>query len=111
MPAEWTVSGGCTTGSTALLEGGTRLAFGGAATTSTASDQRRSAPSDAFGRKEITTHDFRTNFTAGLLRHFSIALCRKRRDDDRLVWLHVSNGRDDDARRLDHVDGMDADAR
>jgi len=32
------------------------------------------------------------------------------RGDDRLVWLHVLNGRHADARRLDDVNGLDADA-
>jgi hypothetical protein len=31
--------------------------------------------------------------------------------DDRLVRIHVGNGRDADARRLNNVDGVDADAR
>ena len=33
------------------------------------------------------------------------------RPDDRLVHIHVGDGRDADARRLDDVDGVDADAR
>src|SRR5882672_4478752 len=39
------------------------------------------------------------------------ALRRKQRGDDRLVRVHVGDGRDADARRLDDVDGVDADAR
>lgn len=74
------------------------------------SDGRSSASSDAFAGKANKTDDFRANFTASLLRHLSAALCRKRGADDRLVWLHVSYTRDADARRLDDVDGMDADA-
>jgi hypothetical protein len=39
------------------------------------------------------------------------ALRRQRGADDRLVRVHVGDGRDADARRLDDVDGVDADAR
>ena len=48
---------------------------------------------------------------AGLLRRLGAALRRQRGGDDRLVHVHVGDGRDADARRLDDVDGVDADAR
>jgi Predicted metal-binding integral membrane protein (DUF2182) len=41
----------------------------------------------------------------------SAALCCERGGNDRLVRVHVGDGRDADARRLDDVDGVDADAR
>src|SRR5712664_1434386 len=40
MRADWTASGACTSGSTARPRGATRRASGGAATTSTPSDER-----------------------------------------------------------------------
>src|SRR3989442_12141629 len=40
MPADWTASGACTSGSTARPRGATRRASGGAATTSTTRDER-----------------------------------------------------------------------
>ena len=46
-----------------------------------------------------------------LLRRLGAALRRQRGGDDRLVLVDVGNGRDADARRLDDVDGVDADAR
>ena len=77
---------------------------------STTSEERSGASSDAFAGKEVKTYDFQANFTASLLRHLSSAVCRKRGADDRLVWFHVGYGRDAHARRLENVDGMDADA-
>ena len=73
----------------------TRRASGGAATTSTtrASSWLQRA------------------FPASLLRRLGAALRRQRGGDDRLVRVHVGDGRDADARRLDDVDGVDADAR
>src|SRR5947209_558391 len=92
MRADWTASGACTSGSTAPPRGVTRRASGGAATTSTTSAERSRAP-------------------ASLLRRLGAALRRQRGGDDRLVRAHVGDGRDADARRLDDVDGVDADAR
>src|SRR5437667_10879531 len=108
MRADWTVSGAHISGSTAPPRVAMRRASGGAATTSTANNEV--IVTAQFPGKEIPTHDFRANFTASVLRHLSAALCRKRSADHRLVWLHVSNGKDADARRLDDVDGVDADA-
>jgi hypothetical protein len=48
---------------------------------------------------------------ASLLRRLGAALRGQRGGDDRLVRVHVGDGRDADARRLDDVDGLDADAR
>src|SRR5260221_4125209 len=92
MRADWTASGACTCGSTAPPGGATRRASGGAATTSTTSAERSRGP-------------------ASLLRPVGAALRRQRGGDDRLVRVHVGDGRDADARRLDDVDGLDADAR
>src|ERR1700732_1002568 len=96
--ADWTASGACTSGSTAPPRGATKRASGGAATTSTT-------------RAERSRHGFRASFPASLLRRLSAALRRQRGGDDRLVRVHVGDGRDADARRLDDVDGVDADAR
>src|SRR5262245_19270085 len=101
MRAEWTVSGACTSGSTVPPRDATRRASGGATMTSTTSTERR----------EITTHGFRATFTTSLLRPLRAALRRQRGADDRLVPVHVGHGTDVDARRLDDVDGLDADAR
>src|SRR5512132_2820916 len=43
--------------------------------------------------------------------HLGAALRCQRGSNDRLVRVHVGDGRDADARRLDDVDGVDADAR
>jgi Bacterial protein of unknown function (DUF899) len=46
-----------------------------------------------------------------LLRRLGAALRRQRGGNHRLVRVHVGDGRDADVRRLDDVDGVDADAR
>src|SRR5258708_9215312 len=101
MRADWTVSGACTSGSTAPRRGATRRASGGCATTSTTSAEPR----------DLTTHGYGASFPASLLRRLGAALRRQRGGDDRLVRVHVGDGGDADARRLDDVDGVDADAR
>src|SRR5712691_312682 len=112
MRADWTASGACTSGSTALPRDATRRASGGAAPTSTRSAERRRGPRSATAETgDLATHDFRTSFPASLLRRLGTALRRRRGGDDRLVRVHVGDGRDGDARRLDDVDGVDADAR
>src|SRR6266540_4899685 len=95
MRADWTASGACTSGSTARPRGATKRASGGAATTSTT-------------RAERVVHGFRASLPASLLWHLRAALRCQRGDDDRLVRVHVGDGRDADARRLDDVDGVDA---
>src|SRR5437870_5840054 len=110
MRADWTASGACTSGSTAPPRGATRRAPGGAATTSTTNAE----PSRRWrhrGTGDLTTHGSRASFPASLLRRLGAALRRQRGGDDRLVRVHVGDGRDADARRLDDVDGVDADAR
>src|SRR5215204_6449954 len=92
--ADWTASGACTSGSTAHPRDATRRACGGAATTSTTS-----------------ADGYRASFPASLLRRLGAALRRQRGGDGRLVRVHVGDGRDADARRLDDADGVDADAR
>src|SRR5712691_2965058 len=93
MRAAWTASGACTSGSTAPPGDATRRASGGAATTSTTSAERcRGCRWRNCGTGDLTTHGFRANFGASLLRR-------------------LGAGRDADARRLDDGDGVDADAR
>src|SRR5213595_896211 len=64
-----------------------------------------------YGRtRDLTTHGFRASFPASLFGRLSAALRCQRGGNDRLVRVHVGDGRDADARRLDDVDGVDADA-
>src|SRR5208283_3373014 len=112
MRADWTASGACTNGLTAPPKDATRMATsGGAATTSTTGAE----PSHGRRRNRrtgnITAHGFRASFPASLLRRLVAALRRQRGGDDGLVRVHVGDGRDADGRRLDDVDGVDADAR
>src|SRR5437660_933976 len=112
MRADWTVSGACTSGSTAPPRGATRRASGGSATTSTTSaEPSRGCRWRNRGTGDLTTYGYRATFPATLLRRLGAALRRQRGGDDRLVHVHVGDGRDADARRLDDVDGVDADAR
>src|SRR5215472_8033397 len=111
MRADWTASGACTSGSTARPGDATRRACGGIATTSTTSAERRRGDSGATAEWEITLRGFRATVSPGLLRCLGPALRCLRSGDDRLVQVHVGDGRDADARRLDDVDGVDADAR
>src|SRR5436305_15176404 len=65
-----------------------------------------------YGRTgDLTTHGFRASFPASLFWRLSAALRCQRGGNDRLVRVHVGDGRDADGRRLDDVDGVDADAR
>src|SRR5438270_11015831 len=89
MRVDWTACGACTSGSTAHPRGATRRASGGAATTNTRRPERR----------------------RGVSRLLGAALRCERDRHHRLVRVHVGDGRDADARRLDDVDGVDADAR
>ena len=63
------------------------------------------------GTGNITTHGFRASFPASVFWLLSAALRCQRGSNDRLVRVHIGDGRDADARRLDDVDGVDADAR
>src|SRR6185503_1148539 len=81
---DWTLSGACTRGSTARPRDATRPVSGGGATTST----RRELPNC-----------------------FLTAVCRQRRGHGGLGRVYVGDGRHADARWLDDVDGLDADAR
>src|SRR5205809_725976 len=110
MRADWTASGACTSGSTAPPRGATRRASGGSATTSTTSADPswwRGATADWRSH----AHGFRASLRAGVLWRLGAALRCQRGADDRLVRVHVGDGRDADARRLDNVDDVDADAR
>src|ERR1700724_372723 len=112
MRADWMACGARTSGSIALPLGATRRASGGVDTTSTP----RAEPSHGCrwhnqGTGDLTTHGYRASFPASLLRRLGAALRRQRDGDHRLVRVHVGDGRDTDARRLDDVDGVDADAR
>src|SRR5436190_23935307 len=112
MRVDWTGSGGCTNGSTAPPRGATRRVSGGAATTSTGSvEPDRGCRWRNRGTGDLATQGFRASFPASLLRRLGAALRRQRGGDDRLVRVHVGDGRDANARRRDDVDGMDADAR
>src|SRR5258708_15458061 len=112
MRADWTASGACTSGSTALPRGATRRASGGAVTTSTPSaEPSRGCRWRNRGTGNLTTHDFRAIFPASLFRPLGAALRRRRGGDDRLVRVHVGGGRDADGRRVGDVDGVDARAR
>ena len=64
------------------------------------------------GRSQLRVYHFMfgPDYTS-LLRRLGAALRRQRGGDDRLVRVHVRDGRDADVRRLDDVDGVDADAR
>src|SRR5438445_13548916 len=65
-----------------------------------------------YGRTgDLTTHVFRWSLPASLFWRLSAALRCQRGRNDRLVRVHVGDGRDADVRRLDDVDGVDADAR
>src|SRR5712664_4430225 len=111
MRADWTASGAFTSGSTAHPRGATRRASGCAATTSTTSAERsRGCRSATWGTGDLTTHGFRASFPASVLWRLSAALRCQRGGNDRLVRVHGGDGRDADARRLDDVDGVDADA-
>jgi hypothetical protein len=59
----------------------------------------------------LTTHGFRASSRASLSRRLGVALRRKRSAHDRLVRINVDHGPNADARRVDDVDGVDADAR
>src|SRR5437667_3877774 len=111
MRAEWTASGACSSGSTAPPKGATRRASGGAATTSTRRVERSRGCRGATAGLEFTTHVFRWSLPASLFWRLSAALRCQRGGNDRLVRVHVGDGRDADDRRLDDVDGVDADAR
>src|SRR5467141_5117801 len=112
MRADWTASGACTSGSTAHPGGATRRTSGGAATTSTTGAERsRGCRWRNRGTGDLTTHGFRASFPASVFWRLSAALRCERSGNDRLVCVHVGDGRDADARRLDDVDGVDADAR
>src|SRR5229473_652752 len=108
MREDWTASGACTSGSTAPPRGATRRASGGAAMTNTTSaEPSRGCRWCNQGTGDLTTHGFRASF----LRRLGAALRCRRGGDDRLVRVHVGDGRDADPWRLDDVDGVDADAR
>src|SRR5271165_7413442 len=113
MRADWTASGACTSGSTAPPRGATRrrAASGGAATTSTTSAERSRGCRGATGGREISRRMVcERSFPASLLRRLGAAFGRQRGGDDPLVRVHVGDGRDADAWRLDDGDGV-ADAR
>src|SRR5207244_3069638 len=107
MRADWTASGACTSGSIAPPRGATKRGPGGAATTSTTSDERNRCRCGATAGRLLTRHAFRES----LLRRLSAALRRQRGGDDRVVRVDVGDARHADGRRLDDVDGVDADAR
>src|SRR5437879_3934819 len=111
MRADWTASGACTSGSTAPPEDATRRASGGAATTSTTRAERSPGCRGVTAEPEISRRmAFRASFPPSVFGRLSAALRCQRGGHDRLVRVHVGDGRDAYARRLDDVDGVDADA-
>src|SRR5450631_2185324 len=98
MRGDWTACGARTSGSTAPPGGAMRRAFGGVATTSTP-------------RAEPSHGCFPTSFATSLPRRLGAAVRRQRGSDGPLVRVDVVDARDADARRLDDVDGVDADVR
>src|SRR5438552_14956959 len=111
LRAGWTSSGARTSGSTVLPRDATRRTSGGADTTSTPRAERGRGDRDAAAKREIAKDDFRASLAVRLPRRLGAALRSQRGGHDRLVRVHVDDGRDADARRLDDADGMDADAR
>src|SRR5947207_775085 len=107
MRADWTASGACISGSTAPPRDATRRAPGGAATTSTTRAERSRVRGGATAGLEISKTALRASISARLPRRLGAALRRQRGADNRLVRIHVGDGRDADARRLVDVDGVD----
>src|SRR5204863_9678876 len=62
-------------------------------------------------KRKIKTNGLRATFTASVPRRLSASFRRQRNADDRLVRVDVGDGNNADARRLEDVDGVDADAR
>src|SRR5436305_13503184 len=61
-----------------------------------------------YGRTgDLTTHGFRASFPASVFWRLSAALRCQRGGNDRLVRVHVGDGRDADARRLDDARPLD----
>src|SRR5439155_2766839 len=56
---------------------------------------------------DLTTHGFRASFPASVFWRLSAALRCQRGGNDRLVRVHVGDGRDADARRLDDARPLD----
>ena len=108
MPVDWTL--GRTSGSTAHPRDATRKASGGATTTNTTSIEppRVSLAQPGDGRSQGMVSGASFPAASSACRR---CLCRQRDGDDRVVRIHVDDGRNGDARRLDDVDGVDADAR
>ena len=59
------------------------------------------------GTGDLTTHGFRASFPASVFWRLSAALRCQRGGNDRLVRVHVGDGRDADARRLDDARPLD----
>src|SRR4029453_8567773 len=62
------------------------------------------------GTRNLTTHGCRSTLRGNVRWRLGVALRWQHDADDRLVRIHVGDG-NVDARRLDDVDGVDADAR
>src|SRR2546429_10009097 len=108
MRADWTGSGGCTSGATAPPRGATRRVSGGAATTSTRSAERRGGGRwRKRGTGDLATLGFRASLPASLpaslLRRLGAALRRQRGGGDPLERVHVGDRQDGHARRLEDV--------
>src|ERR1044071_4639097 len=88
MRADWTASGTCISGSTALPRGATRRVSGGAVTTSTTSDEPDHERTEHKRTRDGGAHGLRASVFRGL----GAALRRQRGGDDRLVCVHVVDG-------------------
>src|SRR2546428_3341561 len=107
MRADWTASGPCTSGWSAPPRGATRRASGGAATTSTTRAERRRGCRGATAETgDLTTHGFRASSPASVCWRLDAGLRCQRGGNDRLERVHVGDGRDADARRLDENRGL-----
>jgi predicted dithiol-disulfide oxidoreductase (DUF899 family) len=75
------------------------------------SAKRRSSCRGVTAGGDLTAHGFRSHLRASVSWRLCAALRCQCGGNDRLVHIDVGDRRDADARRLDDVDGMDADAR
>src|SRR5580658_6980647 len=111
MRAVWTASGACTNGSTAPPGAATRRASGGVVTMSTGAERSHGDYGATAGLRIFATCSSRSSRPESVSRYFCAAFRRQRAADYALVQIHVGDGRDGHAWRLDDVNGMDADAR
>src|ERR1044072_2063657 len=109
MPGDWMACGACPGGSTARPRDATRPVSGGGTTTITPSERHRGCRGAA-AEREIASPGFGASFPSHVPGRVRAAVRHERGADHPLVHVHVGDGRDADARRLDDADGVDADA-